>query len=252
MITYYGHSDVGRQRSQNEDSVLTNGTLFVVCDGMGGRKAGEVASRLAIEAIEEFHRRHWNGDGAATADGSAAVDGVADPHRLKEAIRVANGVIRKIALESDARKGMGTTVAVVLVDDDASRAAYASVGDSRIYLIRDGAITQLSRDDSWVNAAFGPEQADRETVASMQNVLTKALGTSDTLDFDVKHHEFADGDVLLICSDGLTSMVSDPEILAIVARFEPDLEAAGNELIAAANVAGGRDNISAVLVRYTC
>ena len=237
MISYFGHSDVGRQRKQNEDSILTSGRLFLVCDGMGGRKSGEVASKLAVETIERE---------TANLDGNSASEG---HERLRAAIRNANAAIRDVAKSSDTYSGMGTTVAVVMVDEERSKAAYANVGDSRVYLFRAGTISQLSRDDSWVNAAFGSE-VDEGSAGALQNVLTKALGTHETLDFEIKEHELVDGDLLLLCSDGLTTMVPDREILTIVTKHGHDLRAAARELIAAANQAGGRDNISAVLIRY--
>ncbi|HXC49405.1 MAG TPA: protein phosphatase 2C domain-containing protein [Candidatus Limnocylindrales bacterium] len=241
MISYYGLSDVGRQRKQNEDTILTSASLFLVCDGMGGRKAGEVASRLAVDTIESETARGIDGH----------TDGAARHECLKTAIRLANGAIRKLAGASVVHAGMGTTVAAVYVDERCSRITYANVGDSRIYLIRSGSISQLSRDDSWANAAFGPDGADTATAGSLQHVLTKALGTHEELDFDVKDHDLVSGDVLLLCSDGLTSMLTDREILTIVAKKTPDLQVAGRDLIAAANAAGGRDNISAILVHYT-
>ncbi len=241
MISYYGLSDVGRRRKQNEDSILTSGRLFLVCDGMGGRKAGELASRIAVDTIENETARGLDGH----------TDGAARHECLKSAIRLANGAIRRLAGASVVHAGMGTTVAAVYVDEKRSRITYANVGDSRIYLIRSGSISQLSRDDSWVNAAFGPDTVDTATAGSLQHVLTKALGTQDELDFDVRDHDLVSGDILLLCSDGLTSMLTDREILTIVAKKTPDLQLAGQGLIAAANDAGGRDNISAVLVHYS-
>jgi len=246
MIFYCGKTDPGRQRKQNEDTILTSGDLFLVCDGMGGRKAGEIASRIAVEAILREISREPSLDGAELPDGS----GQTDSQRLKSAIQVANSEIRTLAAESSEHKGMGTTVAAVLFEQGKPCVAYANVGDSRVYLIRAGAITQLSRDDSWVNAVFGPDEVDSTARISLQNVLTKALGTHDDLDFEIRTHDLVDGDVLLLCSDGLTSMVEDTGILAIVSAKRDDLESAAQELIDAANLAGGRDNISAVLVRF--
>jgi len=245
MISYYGQSDIGRVRKQNEDSILTADSLFLVCDGMGGRKAGEIASRLAVQTIGTMVAESLRMQNAGSAS-----DGAGDHDSLKAAIRVANSAIRKMAAESEDHVGMGTTVAALLFDRSQARVAYANVGDSRIYLMRAGTIAQLSRDDSWLNAAFAGESVDTTTLASMQHVLTKALGTHDHLDFDVKDQELLDGDVLLLCSDGLTNMLTDGEIMGMVAKQGSDLQKAGRELIDAANKAGGRDNISAVLVRY--
>ncbi len=245
MIFYCGKTDAGRQRKQNEDSILTSADLFLVCDGMGGRKAGEIASRIAVETI----RREISLDGAEPRDGSGA-SSPATVQRLRSAIQVANSEIRRLSADSRENAGMGTTVAAALYEQEKQCVRYANLGDSRIYLIRDGTIAQLSRDDSWVNAAFGPDEVDSAARNSLQNVLTRALGTHDDPDFEVRTHELARGDVLLLCSDGLTSMVADAEILAIVTARRSDPEGAAQELIDAANRAGGRDNISAIVVQF--
>ncbi|HEY2774541.1 MAG TPA: protein phosphatase 2C domain-containing protein [Candidatus Binatia bacterium] len=244
MISFHGRSDVGRIRSQNEDSILVLEDLFAVCDGMGGHKAGEVASRMAVATLLQFY---GNGDRAKQTPG----DSPASAEHLVAAIREANREIRQMAAASEDCFGMGTTVALALVHPQNPRVTYACVGDSRIYLIRNGVIAQLSRDDSWINAAFGAgETPDEAALTSMQHVLVKALGTHDVLDFEVKTHDLQDGDKLLLCSDGLTSMVPDSEILRIVADGNADLESTTADLIGAANKAGGRDNISAVLIHY--
>ena len=132
--------------------------------------------------------------------------------------------------------------------------AYGSVGDSRIYLIRGEAILQLTRDDSWLNLAWDAGEAgtlDNSTRASMKNVLTKALGSGQDVDVEIADHKLNDHDTVLLCSDGLTNMLSDQQILDIVSSGGSDLERSGRALITAANEAGGRDNISAVVVRYT-
>jgi PPM family protein phosphatase len=241
MISYHGKSDRGLRRSHNEDSILTSEGLFLLCDGMGGRKSGQIASRLAIETIARVHRESF---------GREAASSLADGDFLKTAIQTANAAIRQMAASSEEHTGMGTTVVAVMIDEKAPKAAYASVGDSRLYLLRSGTISQLSRDDSWVDAV-GADTIDTATAKSLRHVLTKALGTHDVLDFDVKQHAWVDGDTLLLCSDGLSNMLTDREISGIVTTHGPDLEAAARTLIASANAAGGRDNISAVLVRYS-
>ena len=146
---------------------------------------------------------------------------------------------------------MGTTVAAMLVPANRPQATYAAVGDSRMYLVRGGAIHQLTSDDSWGNLSWKADAVDELTRAAMQHVLTKALGASPTLDFDVKVQDLVNKDVVLLCSDGLTNMVPDPRILEIVSSHGADLEGACRGLIVEANEQGGRDNISVVLVRYT-
>ena len=249
VITYYGQSDVGRHRNGNEDSILVGDDLFLVCDGMGGRKAGEVASRLAVTTIAEFRAHAENGFDITWPFG---VDPIAslEGNCLATAIKLANRAIRHVASSSHDHTGMGTTVVAALVNQQRASATYASVGDSRIYLIRGGGISQLSRDDSWINAALSAGAVESPTLTAMRHVLTKALGTHDELEFEVRTHEFHDGDTMLLCSDGLSNMLTDQEMLAILVRRGSELEGAGRELIAAANEAGGRDNVSAVLVRY--
>ena len=173
-----------------------------------------------------------------------------DANRLRTAIKLANRRVFRKSASSDDYSGMGTTVAAALISRGRPRMTYASVGDSRIYLVREGAIVQLTRDDTWLNAAWDGEPPDESVLASMKNVLTKALGAGDEVDFEVAVQELNEGDVVLLCSDGLTNMLSDPQILDIVSARGSDLEEACRDLIVAANAGGGRDNISAVLVRY--
>jgi len=244
MITYCGSTDVGRHRAMNEDAIHVEDGLFVVCDGMGGHKAGEVASQLAIESIVAFARR--SGDDPEITwpygfDPRMSFNG----NRLRTAIKLGNRTVFRKAASADEYTGMGTTVVAALVSSSAQM-TYASVGDSRIYLIRDGAILQLTRDDSWANLATD----EGVSGANFRNVLTKAVGAQDDVDFDIGVQALADGDVVLLCSDGLTNMLADARILEIATAHRADLERACTELIAEANRQGGRDNISAVLVRY--
>lgn len=145
---------------------------------------------------------------------------------------------------------MGTTVAATILSQKRPQMTYAHVGDSRLYLIREGVILQLTRDDSWANLSWEGGEPDDTAKVSMKHVLTKALGAQDDVDFEVVDQGLSDGDVLLLCSDGLTNMVPDPRILDIVATRGADLEGASGELVTEANAQGGRDNISVVLVRY--
>jgi protein phosphatase len=144
---------------------------------------------------------------------------------------------------------MGTTVVAMVASRGRPLMTYANVGDSRIYLIRGGSIEQLTRDDSWANIwdATDPDNPARK---AMKHVLTKALGAEDDVDFEVRDRELRDGDVMLLCSDGLTNMVSDERMLEIIMTCGSGLDGACGTLLADANAAGGRDNISAILVRY--
>jgi protein phosphatase len=250
MITYHGETDVGKRRTLNEDAIFADETLFIVCDGMGGHKAGEVASQVATDAIATFVKRSGD-DPEITWPYGFEPRASHEGNRLRTAVMLANRAVFRKSASSDEYTGMGTTVVAVLVSSRTPHMTYASVGDSRIYLIRDGAIQQLTRDDSWLNLAWDAGALDNSTRASMKNVLTKALGSRQDVDFEVGDHELNDGDTVLLCSDGLTNMLTDQQILQIVSRHGAALEAACRELVAAANAEGGRDNISAVLVRYT-
>ena len=249
MISYHGRTDVGRRRSLNEDAIYAGDNLFVVCDGMGGHKAGEVASQLAIDVIAAFAKRSAEDPEITWPYGfhrAASFDG----NRLRTAIKLANRAVFRKAASSDDYTGMGTTVAAIIVSRTSSQMTHAHVGDSRIYLIRGDVILPLTRDDSWANLSW-EEGGDPDDTArmSMKHVLTKALGARDDIDFEVTDHELSAGDVILLCSDGLTNMVPDQRILQIVSKRGADLEGACDELVAEANAQGGRDNISAVLVR---
>ena len=249
MITFHGRTDVGRRRSLNEDAIFAGENLFLVCDGMGGHKAGEVASQLAIDVVAAFVKRSAE-DPEITWPYGFHTRVSFDGNRLRTAIKLANRSVLRKAASSEDYTGMGTTVAAIIVSRNRSEMAYANVGDSRVYLIREGVILQLTRDDSWANLSWGGDPDDTAR-GSMKHVLTKALGARDDVDFEVKDQELSDGDIVLLCSDGLTNMVPDRRILEIVSTHGPDLEGAGDELVTEANAQGGRDNISALLVRYS-
>jgi serine/threonine protein phosphatase PrpC len=249
MISGHGLTDTGRRRSLNEDAIFARDNLFVVCDGMGGRKAGEVASQLALDVIAAFVKRSGEDPEITWPYGfyrGASFDG----NRLRTAIKLANRAVFRKAASSEDYTGMGTTVAATIISQNRPQLTYAHVGDSRLYLIREGAILQLTRDDSWANLSWEGEEPDDTAKMSMKHVLTKALGAQDDVDFEIVDQELNDGDVLLLCSDGLTNMVPDSRILDIVGTRRADLEDACNGLVTEANAQGGRDNISVVLVRY--
>jgi len=247
MVEFYGHTDVGRRRSLNEDTIHAHDRLFVVCDGMGGHKAGEVASKLAVEAIAGFIHRSEE-DPEMTWPYGFNTQISYDENRLNTAIRLANRVVFRHAASSDDYTGMGTTVVAAMVSPRKAEVTYAHVGDSRIYLIRGGSMLQLTRDDTWANLAAG---GDVDATSPMRNVLTKALGARAEVDFDVARLALEPGDVILLCSDGLTNMLSDARILEIVGARCPDLESVCRDLVAAANEQGGRDNISVVVAHAT-
>ncbi len=244
-------SDVGRKRKGNEDALSLNREqgLYVVADGMGGHAAGEVASRIAVDAIEEFVTLTGGNDEITWPyglDDSISYDG----NRLKTAIRHANRKVIEAMRQSSEYEGMATTVAAVLVDGDMAHLAH--VGDSRIYLWSQAELRQLTVDHSWVNeqiqnGIISPEQARSHP---LRNVVTRALGGRSELVVDVQSRRVKAGELLLLCSDGLTTMVPDLEIARILAAAEADLAGAAQSLVDEANQRGGEDNITVLLLRF--
>ena len=244
-------SDVGKKRKGNEDALFLNEEqrLYVVADGMGGHAAGEVASRVAVDAIGEFVEL-TGGNQEITwpfgLDDTISYEG----NRLKTAVRHANSRVIEATRESAEYEGMATTVAAVLVDGDVANLAH--VGDSRIYLWNGQTIEQLTRDHSWVNeqienGAISPEQARSHP---LRNVVTRALGGRADLVVDIQSRRMAPGDMLLLCSDGLTTMVPDPEIARILRDSGGDVAKAASALVGEANAKGGEDNITVVLLKF--
>jgi protein phosphatase len=246
MLDFHGLTDIGRRRRLNEDCIVIGNGLFVVCDGMGGHNAGDVASRAAADVIAGFVKRSQEDPELTWPYGfDPAIP--YDANRLRTAIKLANRTVYRKAASSDHYTGMGTTVAAALVSPTKPRLTYGHVGDSRIYLIRAGQIRQLTRDDSLANLT-GFEDA---IAPEMRNVLTKAIGAREDVQFDIEGETLEDGDAVLICSDGLTNMVPDPSILEIVSAHGRDVKQTCDTLVSSANAAGGRDNISVILLRYT-
>ena len=247
-VKAFGLTHVGRQRQHNEDAFLVedDAKLFLVADGMGGHAAGEIASRIAVESINEFivHTKEEDGTWPHAYDENYK----RSTNRLMAAVRLANTRVLE-AMRKDARlRGMGTTVVACLADD--STMSVAHVGDSRAYLVRDGNLSRITNDHSWV---FEQVQAGMLTESEaekhpLRNVITRALGGALQVTPDASEIEARAGDVFLLCSDGLTGMVPESEILRVVASREQDLEQACRDLIDAANARGGLDNVTAVLV----
>jgi protein phosphatase len=244
-------SDVGRKRKGNEDALAVDEEqkLYVVADGMGGHAAGEVASRIAVESIEEFVTL-TSGNQEITwpfgLDETISYDG----NRLKTAIRHANRKVLEATRESAELEGMATTVAAVLVEDDIANLAH--VGDSRIYLWSGGEMTLLTSDHSWVNeqiqtGVISPEQARSHP---LRNVVTRALGGRADLLVDIQSRKMESGDVLLVCSDGLTTMMADDEIAGSLAQSGGDIVKAARALVDESNERGGEDNITVVLMKF--
>jgi PPM family protein phosphatase len=224
-------TDTGRQRRDNEDSAYVRAPLFVVADGMGGAQAGEVASALAVE---EFRR-------PLTQDSPPE-------RRLADRVHEANRRIYETSLTDHEHRGMGTTLTAVYLDD--SDLAVAHVGDSRAYIFRDGELSRLTQDHSLVEELVRRGKLTEEQAAEhpQRSIITRALGIEDEVQVDTWTYPMRDGDVVLLCSDGLTSMIGEAQIAAVLAS-EADMERAAERLIAEANDAGGRDNITVVLFR---
>lgn len=222
-------SDTGRKRRHNEDSYVVAPPLFAVADGMGGAQAGEIASRLAAAALEE-------GD-VGTLDGA---------DRLVSLIQEANRRVHERSNSDPATSGMGTTITAALVEGDT--VTFGHVGDSRAYRVRDGALEQLTEDHSLVNELLksGRLSPDEAETHPQRSVITRAVGTDPDVDVDTFVVETQPGDVFLLCSDGLTDMVRDDEILELLEKYRDDLDRATKSLVSAANRGGGEDNITVV------
>jgi protein phosphatase len=221
-------TDPGRRRRRNEDAYVCEPPLFAIADGMGGAQAGEVASRLAAAALKE---------GAGSGGGE---------RRIVDLIQEANRRVYDRSNTDPNASGMGTTMTVALVED--GRVAFGHVGDSRAYLIRDGAMEQITEDHSLVNELLksGKLSAEEAETHPQRSVITRAVGTDPDVDVDTFTIPAETGDLFLLCSDGLTDMVDEETILDLVERNRTDMDAALRALVKAANRGGGEDNITVV------
>ncbi len=227
----YATTDTGRQRRANEDSLLARAPLFVVADGMGGAQAGEVASRIAVESFQE------------------GLDDTAEPEGgLAARADAANARIHELSHSDAAHTGMGTTLTAVYVAPE--EVAIAQVGDSRAYCLRDGVLERLTDDHSLVDELLREGKITPAEAAGhpQRSVITRALGPEPAVEIDTRSYRARAGDVYLLCSDGLTTMIKEDQIAELLLAH-PHLRDAGEALIAAANEAGGRDNITVVLFR---
>jgi len=223
-----GATDTGHKRRRNEDAYVCEPPLFAVADGMGGHQAGEVASRIAAAALREH------------------VEPAGGPEHVEALIREANRRIWQASLEDVSASGMGTTVTVALVEDDLITIGH--VGDSRAYRIRDRRIEQLTDDHSLAAELerSGKLSAEEARAHPQRSVITRALGTEPDVEIDTFTLEGRPGDLYLLCSDGLSSMVEDAEILEVLEGRRGSLDSAARELVRAANRSGGEDNITVV------
>jgi serine/threonine protein phosphatase PrpC len=246
-----GRTDVGLRRSQNEDAllILPEFNLAVVCDGLGGHQAGELASATAVETVRHFFERSRDPEATWPYPYDATRDQATN--ELEVAAQWANRRIRELAeLDSGRRRGMATTLVAVLVKNGI--AVFGWVGDSRGYLLRDGELLPMTTDHSLVNELIKAGQLSEDEVAGFQhrNVITRALGMEDTVTVDFNSAALLPGDVCLVCCDGLTGMLTDQRIAEIVGEG-PDLGEACQALVDEANRNGGLDNITVALLRCT-
>lgn len=241
-FTASGKTDKGLVRSKNEDNFYLDEKLglLVVADGMGGHASGETASRLAVNVIRDYFQGPQKKTGHDDHAYSEATN------RLNNAIRLANQAVYEAAQSSPQLKGMGTTIVAVLLTGN--KLSIAHIGDSRAYLIRAGNIDQLTDDHSIVNEQVKRDLITKEEAAQseMKNILTKALGIRSEMEADLDELTVFDDDILFLCTDGLSNMVTDEAVVDIITS-EGDAVAACDALVNAANKNGGKDNITVII-----
>lgn len=238
-------TDVGKVRAHNEDNfyVAEDMGLFMVADGLGGQKAGEVASRMAIETMKRYMNNKEN-----PLKGKYHKEFSQDTNRILSGIRLANSEIYKAGQRDLEHQGMGTTISSVLINRDVMTLAH--VGDSRIYRIRGRHLEQLTKDHSIVEeqlkqGIITEEEAEK---SNYKSIITRALGAKETIRIDVDEEVLLDHDRILLCTDGLTDMVKEDDIVRIVLNNEDDPQKACKELVDKANGVGGMDNITVILL----
>jgi protein phosphatase len=249
-IEVAGETNVGMKRNHNEDnfSVLEESGLYIVADGMGGHASGEVASKMAVDSLQEFFtatasdpERTW----PYKMDRSKGYE----ENRLITGIKLANLRIYESAQRDARQRGMGTTIVTVFAVE--SGVYIAHVGDSRVYRVRDKKIEQLTEDHSLLNDYIKMKRLTAEEIANFphKNVIVRALGMKDTVKVDSRFEQPQENDIIILCSDGLSGPVSDAEMLDITLSAS-DLKTGAAKLIERANANGGPDNITCVLVRW--
>jgi serine/threonine protein phosphatase PrpC len=245
-----GETNVGMKRTHNEDSysIFEEERLFVVCDGMGGHASGEIASQMAAETLRNFFK-DTREDMELTWPYKMDRSKRYQENRLITGIKLANLRIHEAAKKEAKYHGMGTTLVSVFFVKEGTY--FAHVGDSRIYRIRDNLIEQVTEDHSLLNDYIKMKKLTPEEIENFphKNVIVRALGMKDSVNVDAFFEKPLPGDIYLLCSDGLSGELSDPEMLDIVNRSSGDLQTTCHKLIDAANNAGGHDNVTVVLVR---
>lgn len=247
---YYGTSDLGLRRKHNEDHFVVDPELgfFAVADGMGGHPYGEKASLIAIETAHDAIRNSKDSDGFQDTDNEASIS--AASHFMKKIILQANQKILSCISEKDELRGMGTTIVAVKLLGQSTVIGY--VGDSRAYLIRGQKIQQLTTDHSWVNEQIkaGYLKKSEAEAHPLRNIITRALGIGENVDVEVVNQKISADDIMILCSDGLNTSLSDNEIMKEVLSHKKDLKKACHNLIQRVNSNGGEDNTTIIAVKF--
>jgi serine/threonine protein phosphatase PrpC len=250
MLSVCSATHPGSVREINEDSASWNAALsfLVVADGMGGHNAGEVASSLAIEAVSAFLQKSSSSEDFTWPFG-VNPEASFGANRLTTATKVANRRVFRASEERAEYTGMGTTLVIALVEG--AHVTFANVGDSRLYVLRAGVMQQLSRDDSWVMMLSQEAGVDPSVLHDhpMRNVLTNVVGARPDVDVSIGETDLADGELLLLCTDGLHNGMPDEQMAAIL-QAETDLQRAADTLVQTAVAQDGHDNVTVILARY--
>ena len=247
-VISYGYSHVGLKRSHNEDQfqILEKQKLYIVADGMGGHSCGEVASQLAVDSVVKFFEQTKD-DTEVTWPFRSDKNLKYHENRLLCGIRLANQRIFDQAQSHVKYRGMGTTIVTILIQKNEVYVGH--VGDSRVYIFRNSQLEQLTEDHSLLNDFKKARKMTEEEIANFphKNIIVRALGMRETVQVDISRLIAEPGDILLLCSDGLSGMISDERIAEIIEKYKGNLKLCCHELINEANEAGGHDNITAIL-----
>lgn len=243
---------MGMKRSHNEDNlcVVPEHNLYMVADGMGGHAHGEVASQMAVDTVANFFRE-TSQDEDVTWPYKMEKGRRYEENRLSAGIKLANLRIHEVGVQNPDKKGMGTTVVGLFFSGNTAYTGH--VGDSRIYRLRGEEYTQITEDHSLLNDYIKMKDLTPKEIENFphKNVIVRALGMKATVQVDVAHEDPVDGDIYLLCSDGLNGMITDEDMRLILLEYLPDLESAVNKLIQVANENGGTDNVTVVLVEVS-
>ena len=250
-VTSAGRTHVGMKRAHNEDSLrlFREESLFIVADGMGGHASGEVASQMSVETLAEFFRATAEDD-EVTWPYKMDKGRKYDENRVITGIKLSNRKIFESASRDAKLKGMGTTLVVAFFVNGGCYVGH--VGDSRVYRFRQGKLTQITEDHSLLNDYIKMKNLTPEEIEAFphKNVIVRALGMKETVQVDVSHEVPQNGDVYLLCSDGLSGMVTDEHMARLLSETEGDLDRKCERLIEVANEHGGTDNITVILAHY--